>query len=1158
MVITIYGQNGDVKAELAVNDSSTQVKEVQGENVLSLSFSYWDRIALDVNDYTEYCGERYWLTDRYKPTQKSDVEWEYNVKLYGVESMVKRFLVLETTDGDAEPVFTLTATPREHVAMIVRCMNAGMGGSDWKVGQVDGTDLVTVDYRGTYCDEGLKMVADAVGGDAEWWVEGQTVNVCRCETGEELALGHGKGLTTVDCDTSGTEGFYTRLFPIGSSRNIDPATYGHNRLVLPDGRKYVETHVDEYGIYDRYEEDAFSGIYPRRLGTVSSVRSEEVTDEDGTAMRVYYFTDSGLDFDPNEYELAGETKRVSFVSGELSGLGTGDDHYFEVNYDSEKREFELMTIWPDGMDGQLPGGELVPKVGDTYLMWNIRMPDSYYQAAEQELLAAVEQYNADHWRDVSAYKCATDPVWMEESGETLTVGRRVRIESEKLFPDTGYRSSRITKITRKVNHPYQMDIEVSDVLHKGAMDRVNDRIDSLTHTVVSKGEGTGLPDLIRTGDKTLPTDNNLYSALRTDRDFVSSRKDQTLTNVLTLLRGLRLVAPYYLGGDGVARLEKLIATRLQSPDYHAGTAQGLDGTGYGVTEDNERYTMEIDNLIVRMKMVIAALEVHEMTYVGGSVVLSPCGNRVDMVRACNAAGEEITDETEDQAVSYYRCYFLANDGEREVKNEWSVGQLARCKTENMVDGETVTNQDYWRLCTGVDAEAVEIGGKRYHYIDLSNNAETGMTFTVAEGGETKTYTLDDLPGVDGTLNSVPQAGDNVVGLGHAWDKSRQNAAMISAGDNIGWTLYKGIDRYALDERYVVNRFSVDETVVTTDHLVMRPYAQPDDTTTVTCMRGAYDAEKTYGHNDLVTYGGQVWICTVKLGDTVQGKEPSLTGDGKDYWAVYVAKGEDGKDGKSARRTAVVQLTSDKGTIFDKEYQDVVLKCKVWIDGKSMGGRIPKGKFDWSKDGKSNVSETEFRYRTVSSTDAINRWRCNVAIPRRLIEPIELTAVAVDGNHLIVRASEDITGMYMYPCWRARYCTRMNEGFENATRWRFHDLVHGDFGRDRIKALPMQPLGGNLYQVDMSAVLTFVETRCIVLHETSRVTTRKTALKHGAHTYWAKRGDDGKYRAWGRYGVMLAIGRPRDTMTPISTVAKCKVYITTDSDTATTGTASLSI
>lgn len=620
---------------------------------------------------------------------------------------------------------------------------------------------------------------------------------------------------------------------------------------------------------------------------------------------------------------------------------------------------------------------------------------------------------------------------------------------------------------------------------------------------------------------------------------------------------------YAIDKDGVARLAGLVAAYLRSKDFSKGTAQGLDGTGYGVTEDNGRYTMEIDNLIVRMKMVIAALEVHEMTYVGGSVVLSPCGNRVDMVRACNAAGEEITEETADQAVSYYRCYFLANDGEREVKNEWKVGQLARCKTENMIEGETVTNQDYWRLCTGVDAEAVEIGGKKYHYIDLSNNADTGMTFTVTEGGETKTYTLDDLPGVDGTLNSVPQAGDNVVGLGHAWDPSRQNAAIISAGDNIGWTLYKGIDRYALDERYVVNRFSVDETVVTTDHLVMRPYAQPDDTTTVTCMRGAYDAAKTYGHNDLVTYGGQVWICTVKLGDTVQGKEPSLTGEGKDYWAVYVAKGEDGKDGKSARRTAVVQLTSDKGTIFGKEYQDVVLKCKVWIDGKSMGGRIPFTNYAWKKDGVAHDgSRHEWRYRMVSSADPIDRWECKVAIPRRLIEPIELTAVAVDGNHLIVRASEDITGMSVYPCWRARYRTYFS-GYRNfsddgryefVTRWRFHDLVHGEYGRDIIKALPMQPLGGNLYQVDMSAVLTFVETRCIVLHRTNKVTTLKTALQHGTHTYWVKRGDDGKYRAWGRYGVMLA----DRNMTPVSTVAKCKVYITTDSDTATTGTASLSL
>ena len=99
--------------------------------------------------------------------------------------------------------------------------------------------------------------------------------------------------------------------------------------MLPGGRKYIEQGVEEYGIYDHYEQDAFSGIFPRRVGTVSSVRSEEVADDEGNKFTVYYFRDGELDFDPNLYELAGETKRVSFQTGDLAGLGESDDHYFE-------------------------------------------------------------------------------------------------------------------------------------------------------------------------------------------------------------------------------------------------------------------------------------------------------------------------------------------------------------------------------------------------------------------------------------------------------------------------------------------------------------------------------------------------------------------------------------------------------------------------------------------------------------------------------------------------------------------------------------------------------------------------------------------------------------------------------------------------------------
>lgn len=45
------------------------------------SFSYYAFLPPDVNDYTDYLGERYWLTERYTPKQVSEGEWEYNPKL---------------------------------------------------------------------------------------------------------------------------------------------------------------------------------------------------------------------------------------------------------------------------------------------------------------------------------------------------------------------------------------------------------------------------------------------------------------------------------------------------------------------------------------------------------------------------------------------------------------------------------------------------------------------------------------------------------------------------------------------------------------------------------------------------------------------------------------------------------------------------------------------------------------------------------------------------------------------------------------------------------------------------------------------------------------------------------------------------------------------
>ena len=137
MLLTIYDKAGAKRADVAASDSSTQSKEVQGDNVLALSFTHYAHIPLDVGDFTDYMGERYWLTERYTPKEKSGSEWEYNLKLYGIESLIRRFLVLETTDGDTNPLFTLTATPRDHVAMVVKAINDGM--------QVDIDRAVTIE-----------------------------------------------------------------------------------------------------------------------------------------------------------------------------------------------------------------------------------------------------------------------------------------------------------------------------------------------------------------------------------------------------------------------------------------------------------------------------------------------------------------------------------------------------------------------------------------------------------------------------------------------------------------------------------------------------------------------------------------------------------------------------------------------------------------------------------------------------------------------------------------------------------------------------------------------------------------------------------------------------------------------------------------------------
>lgn len=643
MELKIYSSDGRLKLTVEPRDNSTQAEEIQAGNVLNVSFILPERVSLGVNDYADFMWRRYWLTEKYRPVQKSTVEWEYSLKLYGLENLISRFLVLNTTDGVNEPVFTLTAPPREHVALIVKSINAGFGTNDWKVGTVEAGDNIVVDYHGKYCDEGLKAVADAAG--TEYWIEGTTVNLCRCEHGERVTLGYRNGLTKIQPDVADNAKVYTRLFPTGSSKNIDPAKYGHSRLQLPGGAQYVDVNTDKYGIIHHYEENAFAGIFPRYTGTVSSVRSEERTNDDGDKFTVYYFIDNNLPFDPNNYDLGTLVKRVTFQEGsELAGLGSDDNgtHYFEINFDSDTREFEIITQFTGS--GQLPGGVLVPKPGDRYIPWNMRMPDEYYALAEAEYLDAVHEYNRRHCVDVSCFKAPTDYIEVERRKLELHVGQRVRLESPDYFPETGYKDSRITKITRKINFPSQMDLEISDALSTGALDKIKGNIDEVkAYVQLSRGN---LPDIVKTGDGTPLTDNNLMSALRTIKEIakraLSRLHDDEAAGLIKFLAGLE-VGTYKEGlsgakvdadgnavfGELLTRLKATLAQlqvngasefrgQLSSEDFISGF---IGGKGWAIFKrevlnalgvPETKYTGEFDDIVIRGTLRVFTMVISQL------------------------------------------------------------------------------------------------------------------------------------------------------------------------------------------------------------------------------------------------------------------------------------------------------------------------------------------------------------------------------------------------------------------------------------------------------------------------------------------------------------------------------------------------------------------
>ena len=715
MELKIYDKRNRLRTTLVPDSSSTHHEEVGGDDYLSVSLDSPECVTLELNDWTVWEGRKFCCVETYTPKQTGRRKWTYSVKLYGAASLIKQALMLNTEDS---PVFSYTATAREHVALVVKNLNRWMGGiTDWKVGKVEATGNIVVDYsEGLYGNDALKKIADETG--TEWWIEGMTVNVCRCERGDEVTLGYGNGLLSIERDSADNVKFFTRLFPIGSSRNIDAEKYGSSRLLLPSRATYVERNT-ELGIVEHFEQAAFQDIYPRRTGEVSSVRKETKKGDDGKPFDIYYFTDGGMNFDPNEYEIGGLVKRVTFQTGQLAGLGNDEDgeHYFEVNYNSATREFELITIWPYDDDTQVPGGVLEPKAGDTYILWNVRMPDEYYPIAEEEYATAVEKYMDEHCLDRSVYKCSTDYVTLKKRGVVPCMGQRVRLESDRFFA-SGYRESRITVVDQKLARPTEADIEISDVLSQTTQSRMADEIENVRSEV--KANTVELPDLIRSWDTTQPTDNNLFSARRSEQEFLSRKRNDRTKGRITFEQGVVFGEEENgrVDGKGNADLLTLVVHELLRSANYGGSGMTDNGWQIGIDEELLSHLI-VDKITVRRVMNVFELLINKVRSVGGQICVSAANGKIKTVQ---------------EQGDYWHITF-------EQENTFVAHDLMRCQ-----------------VFTGTSQKA--------YWVEVTGIANGGI---LVEKSEFET--------------AQPEEGDECVLMGNTETANRQNLVLISASED---------------------------------------------------------------------------------------------------------------------------------------------------------------------------------------------------------------------------------------------------------------------------------------------------------------------------------------------------------------------------------------
>lgn len=833
MELKIYNRSGELKLTVSTSSSSTWNQELMKEYSVSVSFTHPSYVMLDVEDYVLLEGVKFSIKKEYKPRQKDTQTYSYSVKFYAPIHDAEQVKYLHLTDGAYNPQFSLDGGPREHLQKWVENMNRIYGREVWSIGDVVVADNRTIEYNNVTCWDAATMIAEAFG--TEWWTDGFTFNLSRCEHGEPVELGYMRGLTSLaQSENSDSVKFFTRLIPLGSTKNIDPSRYGFSRLQLPDRSKYVDRNTN-YGLYEHVEEDAFAGIFPHYTGTVTAVRSEEKAGDDGNKFTVYYFKDSGMQFDPNGNEIAGLVKHVSFQTGNLAGRD------FEANYDSKTGEWEIINTYPDDKT-QIPGGSLIPAVGNEYIPWNFRMPVEYETQAELDYKAAVDDYLARYSEDVSKYGGDTDYIYIDRNRIPLLPGQRVRLLSDKYFSALGgTRDTRMTKVVRKLDNLSIATIECTDQVGKGWKSRVDSSLTDLKYILDKQWEQLSL-DILKSWDGRPATDYTVMSALRVLKEIAQKALSKTGNDR----------TEYSLEVGGSLTVDDILhaAKAVKFGEFLTGISGGY------IDKDGK---MEMEEGIFRKRVFVPEIAYNRVTYFKGRMCASPGGGCTVKEWTDNGDGSyTITpDLTDADGLSQFvddilTTYFVTKNAE---------GKLQGFEEMKF----RVTSADY----TAKTFVMTPKPGTDWKPGDAMVLAQTG-NFT---DEDRQTYILIDTVGGNNCITFFDHA--------NTWDpEPAQEMSWI--GKKKGRTVH-GIpaDNYSAVFRHVI----MSGKIFQVDDITGEAFRVP-------LFKGTWQKGEKYAYYDEVTHNGSSWICVNEKGTST---EPA---DGNADWLKYAAKGESGKGIKS--------------------------------------------------------------------------------------------------------------------------------------------------------------------------------------------------------------------------------------------------------------------